>query len=225
VDLQNDYCAVGGAFDRAGHDISTMRVLPMRVAQLAERARDAGVLVVYVQNTVDPAGRMRTALQRRKRVRLAGTPGYVVDGTWGHEFAAPLAPTDGDVHIRKYASSAFVGTPLDQTLRAAGIDMVVVTGVVTWGCVLATAHGAAALGYIPVIVSDCVSGEDPYLHDAALAMMRRSFGAELVVPSSELAGHWAAGAPADPPRAKRTTRTVSRSTMVASGSGEDQRSA
>jgi ureidoacrylate peracid hydrolase len=190
VDLQNDYCAPGGAFDAAGHDISPMQALPARVAMLAEHARDAGVLVVFVQNTVDPAGRMRTALQRRKRVRLAGTPGYVVDGTWGHQFAEPLVPTEADIHVRKYTSSAFGGTPLDQTLRAARIELVAVTGVVTWGCVLATAHGAAALGYIPVVVSDCVGGEDAYLHDAALAMMRRSFGHELVVPSSTLVGLW-----------------------------------
>jgi ureidoacrylate peracid hydrolase len=195
VDLQNDYCAPGGAFENAGHDISTMRELPPRVANLVDAARTGGAMVVYVQNTVDPEGRMRTALQRRKRIRLAGTPRYVIDGTWGHEFAAPLRPTKDDILIRKYTSSAFGGTPLDQTLRAARIELVVVTGVVTWGCVLATAHGAAALGYVPLVASDCVGGEDPYLHEAALAMMRRSFGAELILPSSAIRDLWVGGVP------------------------------
>jgi ureidoacrylate peracid hydrolase len=196
VDLQNDYCSPGGAFERAGRDISAIQAVPGRVADLLAVARSAGVTTVYVQNTVDPAGRMRGALQRRRRARLTGKPAYVVDGTWGHAFASPLGPTADDLLVRKYASSAFVGTPLDQALRAARIELVAVTGVVTWGCVLATAHSAATLGYVPLIVTDCVAGDDNRLHEAALDMMGRSFGPEMLVSSAELAARWSSASEA-----------------------------
>lgn len=190
VDLQNDYCSRGGAFDVAGRDITSMAVIPARVEALARAARAAGVAVVFVQNTVDRKGRLRPALQARRRMRLTGRPAYVVEGTWGHALSPPLAPTAEDLVIQKYASSAFVGTPLDQALRAARIELVVVTGVVTWGCVLSTAHSAATLGYLPCIVTDGVAGDDMSLHEAALEMMRRSFGAEWLVPSGELISGW-----------------------------------
>jgi nicotinamidase-related amidase len=189
VDIQNDYCAPGGAFDRAGHDLTTAREMLPTVARLIGEARQRGSTVVFVQNTVDPEGRMRSALQRRRRQNTAGTADYVIDGTWGHRFAEPLEVAEGDLLMKKYASSAFVGTPLDQTLRAAGVNTVVVTGVVTWGCVMATAQSAAQT-YIPVVVSDCVAGYDEYLHEAALEMMRRGLGADLVISSSQVLERW-----------------------------------
>lgn len=88
--------------------------------------------------------------------------------------------------MRKYASSDFVGAPLDQVLRAHRIDTVLLTGIVTWGCVMATAQSAGKLGYLPVVVSDCVAGNVPYLHEAALVMMARSFDQKLVKPAAQV---------------------------------------
>lgn len=190
VDVQKDYCDPEGAFAKAGHDMHTVEALVPKLASLVESARENGVFVVFIRNTVDPEGFTQNPVQRRRRQRVAGTAKYVVDGTWGHELAEPLRAQPGDMVMKKYASSAFLGTPLDPSLRGMGISTVVVTGVVTWGCVMATAQSAAYLGYIPVVVSDCVGGHDQYFHEAALAMMRQNFGPDLVMPSEEVMQGW-----------------------------------
>ncbi len=192
VDMQNDYCHDDGAFGRAGHDLGSTQASIGRIDRLAAAARAAGVTVVLIQNTVDRQGRMRPALHQRRRKRLTGSAFYVVDGTWGHAITDGIQVADDDLVIRKYASSAFIGTPLDQTLRIARVETVVVVGVVTWGCVMATAQSAATLGYTPVVVEDCVAGSEPDLHDAALRMMRRSFGDDLVVDSDSIVATWLA---------------------------------
>jgi nicotinamidase-related amidase len=72
---------------------------------------------------------------------------------------------------------AFVATDLDFVLRRHGINTVLITGVNTSSCVLATAIRANVLDYATVVVADCVDTMDgPALHEAALACVRAAFG-------------------------------------------------
>ncbi len=71
----------------------------------------------------------------------------------------------------------FLGTELDQLLRAHGINTLFVTGVNTNSCVLTTVAAACSRDYAVVVVEDCVDTmDDPALHDAALACIRTAFG-------------------------------------------------
>jgi nicotinamidase-related amidase len=71
----------------------------------------------------------------------------------------------------------FVGTDLDFTLRAHGINTLLITGVNTSSCVLATMIRANVLDYAAVCIEDCVDTMDgPVLHDAALTCLRAAFG-------------------------------------------------
>lgn len=65
-----------------------------------------------------------------------------------------LQPIKGDIVIAKQSSNAFFGTPLHSELISRDINRVVVTGLVTHGCVKATCTGAKELGYDVVLVSD-----------------------------------------------------------------------
>lgn len=205
VDVQNDYCAPGGVFERAGADIGPAQAMLPNLAALLRDARQAGVRVVFVQFTIDREGRVLNLVERRRRERNVGTIFYVVEGTWGHQVVDALPRDAGDLVIRKTRPSAFFATPLDQVLRSEGITNVVVTGVVTWGCVLATAQSAAALGYLPVVVSDCVAGANAAKHEAALDIMRGSFGDDLVVSRRELVDRWRAARHADDSPAAATS--------------------
>jgi nicotinamidase-related amidase len=71
----------------------------------------------------------------------------------------------------------FFATDLDLSLRAHGVDTVLITGVNTNSCVLATAAAACCRDYAVVVVSDCVDTMDgPDFHQWALRIIGTAFG-------------------------------------------------
>jgi nicotinamidase-related amidase len=86
------------------------------------------------------------------------------------DVARPLA---GEPLIAKNVNGAFVGTDLEQRLRDAGVDTVVVIGFVLNHCVETTARGASDRGFTTYVVSDATAthdrtGPDGKLYDADL---------------------------------------------------------
>lgn len=63
--------------------------------------------------------------------------------------------------IVKKAASAFSQTNLQTYLHTQGVDTVLLAGVVTSGCVRATAADAIALGFRPIVVRECVDDVMP----------------------------------------------------------------
>jgi biuret amidohydrolase len=70
----------------------------------------------------------------------------------------------------------FAATDLDHLLRSRFLDTVLLTGVNTNSCVLATAVSANTRDYAPVVVEDCVDTMDRQVHEAALTVIRQAFG-------------------------------------------------
>ncbi len=87
-------------------------------------------------------------------------------GGWG-ELA--LAPGPGEPVVAKQHASSFAGTSLAATLRARGVDTVVVAGVSTSGCVRATATDASAAGFRPIVVAGACADRSAALHEQNLA--------------------------------------------------------
>ena len=83
-------------------------------------------------------------------------------------FAKGLAPKPGEVVISKQYASAFFGTSLASTLKANGLDTVLITGVSTSGCVRASALDALQHGFIPVVIEDAVGDRNADIHRANL---------------------------------------------------------
>src|SRR5690606_32306350 len=109
-------------------------------------------------------------------------------GTHGHAILDELDARDSDAQFSKFRSSAFHGTPLDFLLRGDGVDLLVIVGVVTEGCVASTTRDAESYGYIPVVVSDAVSSSDQHLHDAAMTVLRARYD---VATTQAVAQAWA----------------------------------
>lgn len=106
-----------------------------------------------------------------------------------------LAPREGDLVLNKVSLGAFNSTGIDQILRNMGINSLVVAGVVTNGCVAATAVDASDRGYRTVIVEDACAAIDSVLHESALLNFAHLYGrvvttAEVV---SELEGSFDQG--------------------------------
>jgi nicotinamidase-related amidase len=71
----------------------------------------------------------------------------------------------------------FLGTDLDFTLRAHGINTLLITGVNTNSCVLATTTAANVRDYAVIVVKDCVETMDgAALHEAGLLCIKTAFG-------------------------------------------------
>jgi nicotinamidase-related amidase len=79
----------------------------------------------------------------------------------------------------------FIGTDLDFTLRSHGINTLLITGVNTNSCVLATTTAANVRDYAVIVVKDCVETMDgAALHEAGLLCIKTAFG--FVLDSNEV---------------------------------------
>jgi nicotinamidase-related amidase len=198
IDPQNDLCLKEGAIGKMGYDrsIYDFTVYPPvleRLKPLLDSARASNVTVVYTQaiRLRDPpttAADTRMALKIYRQTDPKRLPKSVVEGSWGAGFVEGLKPLASDIVIRKTRNSAFFGTSLDMLLRRRHIQTVIVTGCQTDGCVESTVRDASySLGYVTVIVSDCVASFCPETHDAMIKVFERRYD---VVTSKQLIDAW-----------------------------------
>ncbi len=75
-------------------------------------------------------------------------------GQPGHEFKPEAAPLAGETIVAKRTNSAFIGTGFEEILRAAGVQTLVLAGVITNNSVEATARMAGNLGFETYLVED-----------------------------------------------------------------------
>ncbi|RPH43524.1 MAG: cysteine hydrolase [Burkholderiales bacterium] len=169
VDLQNDFLAPDGAYARGGAASEAARALPARVAPLARALKAAGGLVVASRFTLwpDAAGEpMVSAHLRALRPFLAR--GDFAPGSRGQAVVDAIAPYV-DVAVDKVAYSAFHMTQLDWVLRHAGIETVVVCGIVTNGGVASTARDAHVREYAVQVLGDGCAAFRESVHATSLA--------------------------------------------------------
>ena len=74
---------------------------------------------------------------------------------------------DAPVVVKEYADS-FVGTKLEETLSALGVDKLLVCGMMTQNCVTHTAISRSAEKYEVAILADCCTTVSELLHQIAL---------------------------------------------------------
>jgi len=121
-----------GLFERP-NPIYRANDLLEHINTLAERAHHAGVPVIYIQHA------NKTTLAK---------------GSEAWQLHPGLQPAAQDVVIHKRHGNAFQETDLEDELKLRDIRSVVVTGLVTHGCVKATCMGAKDLGYEVILVKD-----------------------------------------------------------------------
>jgi nicotinamidase-related amidase len=159
IDMQNDFVGPEAVMRCEGG-----REIVPKVAGLVDRARAAGVRIIWVVQ------RHRPEMVDFGR-ELEVSPPHCLEGTPGADLAAPLRCLPGDLTVVKRRFSSFFGTDLDLLLRGLGIDELVLAGCATDGCVRATAVDAHQHGYRVRVVKDCVAGATSRRHEAALEHM------------------------------------------------------
>ncbi|MGH9885386.1 MAG: cysteine hydrolase family protein [bacterium] len=195
VDMQNDFAAKGGMFDRAGIDISGAQRTIAPIASTLAAARRAGIAVVYLKmgyrgdlSDLGPPGSPNR--ERHLSAFSVGTEVAAPDGrasrvlirdTWNTDVIDELAPQPADLVLYKTRFSGFHGTELDATLRRRGVNWLIVSGVSTSICVESTIRDAMFRDYSCVLLSDCtaepIGNELPRTnHDASLLVIQALFG-------------------------------------------------
>lgn len=140
-----------------------------RTAAALAAAREAELRVVHVQNAwreghpdVNPHAPWHAD---------AKAAGRSIEGSWGVEFFAPLAPVDGELVVRKRAVSGFAGTELDRLLRLHDVATVVIAGIITNFAAEGTARDASDRGYRVVVLGDCCESITDEMHAFALTQI------------------------------------------------------
>lgn len=143
------------------------------IVRLKQRFHAAGRAVVYAN---DNEGQWRSdfAAQVQRCVR---------DGAPGADIARSLAPDAPDYFVLKPHLSAFFGTPLRDLLDTLQCRRLVIAGLATDACVLATAIDAHMRKYDVHVPRDCVVAPTPARTRAALLVMQRA----LQIPNSAAA--------------------------------------
>lgn len=106
------------------------------INMLAMCARKSGVPVIYIQHE---------------------NKGNLAAGTEAWQLHSGIKPSEGDLILHKSAGNAFTNRELEKQLKERGVRKVVITGLVTHGCVKATCIGAKEAGYEVTLVSDAHS--------------------------------------------------------------------
>ena len=146
------------------------RALPMarRLASLAERARKAGVAVIYVN---DNFGKWRSDFRTLLDHCLN-------DEVTGRELAHILAPEKTDYFMLKPKHSGFFSTTLDTLLEYLHVRTLVITGLTTDRCVLFTASDGHMRDLHLVVPEDCCAAQTAAQHKQAIEMMERVLEAD-----------------------------------------------
>ena len=121
-----------GLFDKSTPIYNAGKLLE-NINALVDCAHRAGVPVFYVQHANES---------------------WLAPGSDGWQLHRGLRPLDADCAVQKRHGSAFQGTGLGKELEARAISRLIVTGLVTHGCVKATCLDAVKLGYGVTLVKD-----------------------------------------------------------------------
>jgi nicotinamidase-related amidase len=153
------------------------RELVVRVKQLLETARAAGVRVFFMRHMSLPkeaAGvvQLRMAMAWQKVSTTADVKPWFLRDSPGFQLVPELSPLPSEVVFDKITMSAFEGTPLDIALRDCGINSFIIAGVATEIGIEPTVRHGVDLGYIPIVATDACGAGNAEAADRALASIR-----------------------------------------------------
>jgi ureidoacrylate peracid hydrolase len=194
VDMQNDFGAKGGMFDRAGIDISMIQRAIGPTATVLASARHAGVKIIYLKmgyrpdlsdlgapDSVNRVRHLHLGVGQTIRAPDGRESRILIRDTWNTDIVRELTPQPDDVVVYKMRFSGFYRTDLDTKLKDAGIKHLIITGCTTSICVESTVRDAMFRDYLCVLLADCMSEPIGYglprsNHDASLLAIEVLFG-------------------------------------------------
>jgi len=178
IDMQTDFCGVGGYVDKMGYDLTLTRAPIAPIKRLLAESRRAGLLLIHTREGHRPD---LADCPPSKRLRGKGALGIgdkgpmgriLIDGEPGNDLVPDLAALPGETVIVKPGKGAFYATPLGTLLEAQGIGHLVFAGVTTEVCVQTTMREANDRGFECLLAEDATESYFPEFKKATLDMIR-----------------------------------------------------
>ena len=190
IDVQNDFAASGGFFDQVGGDLQPIQQERVpQMLRLIDAARQASMLIIFVQAIYDPE--FVSDAMRERNARLGMEMPRCLSGSWGAQFYR-VQPGPDEPVIVKHRYSAMVRPELPQLLETRGIRSLLLSGIATDTCVESAARDAYFRDYYVTLIADCCAAASEEDHQGALKRFKRDYGA--VVHSDEVIAAWKATA-------------------------------
>ncbi|HLZ68803.1 MAG TPA: cysteine hydrolase [Dehalococcoidia bacterium] len=194
IDMQNDFGAEGGMFQRAGIDITPIQAAVAPTARVLAAARAVALPVIYLTMEFRPdlsdAGapdspnflrHRRFGVGERVTAPDESESRVLVRGTWNTAILDALTPQAGDIVVAKHRYSGFYQTDLDIILKTLEARYLIVTGCTTSVCVESTIRDAMFRDYSCLLLADCTA--EPLgaecsrsNHEASLLTIQALFG-------------------------------------------------